>query len=160
MVKNEGGTGGTASIPGSVQPTPVYLPGTFHGQKSLEGYSPQGHKELDKTEPLSMTSFTYLFIFIFWLCWILVAVCGLSLVAQSKGCSLVVVHGHLIAVASLVAQHRLWTHGFQQLQHAGSVVVAHGLSCSTACGIFLDERLNQSPLHWQADSYPPCQQGS
>ena len=26
------------------QPTPVFLPGKFHGQKSLEGYSPWGHK--------------------------------------------------------------------------------------------------------------------
>ena len=32
------------------QPTPVLLPGECHGQRSLEGYSPQGHKELDMTE--------------------------------------------------------------------------------------------------------------
>ena len=32
------------------QPTPVFLPGESHGQRSLEGYSPQGHKELDMTE--------------------------------------------------------------------------------------------------------------
>ena len=30
--------------------TPVCLPGEFHGQRSLVGYSPQGHKELDTTE--------------------------------------------------------------------------------------------------------------
>ena len=29
------------------QPTPVFLLGKSHGQKSLEGYSPQGHKESD-----------------------------------------------------------------------------------------------------------------
>ena len=29
------------------QPTPVFLPGKSHGQRSLEGYSPCGHKELD-----------------------------------------------------------------------------------------------------------------
>ena len=34
------------------QPTPVFLPGEFHGQKSLVGYSPQGHKESDMTEQL------------------------------------------------------------------------------------------------------------
>ena len=28
------------------QPTPVSLSGKFHGQKSLEGYSPQGHKRV------------------------------------------------------------------------------------------------------------------
>ena len=32
------------------QPTPVFLPGKFHGQRSLVGYSPWGHTELDMTE--------------------------------------------------------------------------------------------------------------
>ena len=36
------------------QPTPVFLPGEFHGQKTLAGYSPQGHKELNPTEQLSL----------------------------------------------------------------------------------------------------------
>ena len=35
------------------QPTPVFLPGEFHGQGSLEGYSPWGRKELDMTERLN-----------------------------------------------------------------------------------------------------------
>ena len=34
------------------QPTPVFLPGKFHGQRSLVGYSPWGHKESDTTEQL------------------------------------------------------------------------------------------------------------
>ena len=33
---------------------------------------------------------------------------------------------------------------------------AGGLSCSVACGIFLDQGLNPCPLHWQADSYNHC----
>ena len=37
-------------------PTPILLPGESHGQKSLVGYSPRGHKESDTTEPLSMHS--------------------------------------------------------------------------------------------------------
>ena len=81
-----------------------------------------------------------------------------------RGLLFFVVHGLLIAVASLVAEHRLQAHGLQQLWHAGSVVVArrlqnagsvavaHGLSCSAACGIFLDQGSNPCPLHWQADS--------
>ena len=32
------------------QPTPVLLPGEFHGQRSLASYSPSGRKELDRTE--------------------------------------------------------------------------------------------------------------
>ena len=35
------------------QPTPVFLPGEFHGQRSLVDYSPRGHKELDTTERLT-----------------------------------------------------------------------------------------------------------
>ena len=35
------------------QPTPVFLPGESRGQRSLAGYSPWGHKELDVTEQLS-----------------------------------------------------------------------------------------------------------
>ena len=34
---------------------PVFLPGEFHGQRSLEGYSPRGRKELDRTEPLTLS---------------------------------------------------------------------------------------------------------
>ena len=30
--------------------TPVFLPGEFHGWRSLVGYSPWGHKELNTTE--------------------------------------------------------------------------------------------------------------
>ena len=33
-----------------LKPTPVFLPEKFHGLRSLVGYSPWGHKELDITE--------------------------------------------------------------------------------------------------------------
>ena len=36
----------------------------------------------------------------------------------------------------------------------GSAVVTQGLSCLSACGIFLDQGLNPCPLHWQVDSQP------
>ena len=45
-------------------------------------------------------------------------------------------------------------------RRAGSVIVAHGPSCSAACGIFPDQGSNPCPLHWQADSQPLCHQGS
>ena len=35
------------------QPTPAFLPGKSHGQRSPVGYSPWGLKELDMTERLS-----------------------------------------------------------------------------------------------------------
>ena len=37
------------------QLTPVFLPGKPHGQRSLAGYSPWGHKELDTTQWLTHT---------------------------------------------------------------------------------------------------------
>ena len=37
------------------QPTPVFLPGESHEQKSLAGYSPEGHKESDATEAAEHT---------------------------------------------------------------------------------------------------------
>ena len=37
------------------QPTPVFLPGKSHGQRSLVGYNPNGHKKLDTTEAIEHT---------------------------------------------------------------------------------------------------------
>ena len=45
-------------------------------------------------------------------------------------------------------------------RRAGSVIVAHGPSCSAACGIFPNQGLNPCALHWQADSQPLHHQGS
>ena len=42
--------------------------------------------------------------------------------------------------------------GARALGTWASVVVAHGLSCSAACGIFPDQGSNPCPLHWQEDS--------
>ena len=63
-----------------------------------------------------------------------------------QGILFIAVRGLLIALASLVAEH--------DSRHAGSVVVARGLSCSVACGIFPDQGSNPCPLHRQADSKP------
>ena len=56
-------------------------------------------------------------------------------------------HRLLTVVASPVAEHGL--KGMQAL-----VVVARGISCSEACGIFPDQGLNPCPLHWHVDSQP------
>ena len=49
--------GDLGSIPGLGrslgQPTLVFLPREFHGQRSLAGYSPWGRKEMDMTEQIS-----------------------------------------------------------------------------------------------------------
>ena len=35
---------------GNSNPTLVFLPGEFHGQRNMSGYSPRGRRELDMTE--------------------------------------------------------------------------------------------------------------
>ena len=47
---NVGDISDAGSITRSWQSTPVFLPGAFHGQRNLVGYSPQGHSESDTTE--------------------------------------------------------------------------------------------------------------
>ena len=81
--------------------------------------------------------------FFFWLYQVFVVAHGLSLVEASRGYS-VVVRGLVIAIASLVGDHGLWS--------TGSVVTVYQFSCSAICGIFPDQGLNPCPLHWQADS--------
>ena len=77
------------------------------------------------------------------------------------GSSLVVMCECVTAVTLLVQStaSRVW--GFSSCvswasEHRliGSVVMAHGPSCSTACGVFLSQELKPWPLHWQAGSLP------
>ena len=44
------------------QPTPAFLPGEFHEQRSLGGYSLWGHKESDTTEWLALSLFTFMIV--------------------------------------------------------------------------------------------------
>ena len=41
------------------QLTPVFFPGEFHGQRSLAGHSPQGLKESDTTEQLTLSLYAW-----------------------------------------------------------------------------------------------------
>ena len=73
-----------------------------------------------------------------------------------RGLLFVGVRGLLIAVASRCGARALGKRASVLvalgLYSAGSVVVAYGLSCSAACGIFLDQGSKPCPLHWQVDS--------
>ena len=63
MVKNRPAVQETQVNPGSGKfswrrkwlTAPVFLPGEFHGQKSLVGYSPRGCKDLDPIERLTLS---------------------------------------------------------------------------------------------------------
>ena len=79
------------------------------------------------------------------LCWVFVAVCGIYLAAESQGYCLVAVYNLLIVVASLLWSTASRCAGFSSWQRVGLVVVARGLSCPTACGIFPDQGSNHVP---------------
>ena len=79
--------------------------------------------------------FSHFLFFFFWLCWVFVAALRLSLVTESRGYSLLPCVG--FSLRWLLLLRCAWA----------SVVVAHGLSCSTACGIFPDQGSNPCPLH-------------
>ena len=121
--------------------------------------------------PTCAVTWVYIFIFLFFrIYFIFLAALGLRCCTRAfsscdeRGLLFVVLCVLLIAVASLAVEHGLQARGLQQLcrvdsvvvacelQSAGSVVVVHRLSCSTACGIFPDQGSNPCPLHWQADS--------
>ena len=119
-------------------------------------HRPWGH--VDKSQHCPLFYFIVIFYFLiyfyiyFWLCWVFISVRGLSLVAASGG------HSSSRCVGlSLSRPLLLWS---TSSRRAGSVVVAHGPSCSAACGIFPDQGSNPCTLHWQADSQPLGHQGS
>ena len=96
--------------------------------------------------------FICLFFFYLWLCWVFVSVQGFSPVAASGG------HSSSRCVGLSLSRPLLLRSTGSRC--AGSVIVAHGPSCSMACGIFPDQGSNPCPLHWQADSQPLRQQES
>ena len=85
-----------------------------------------------------------LFYIYFWLHWVSIAVHRLPLVSARGGFSLVAVCRLLLAMPSLVAEHRP--------QGAGLLGVAAWLSCPVTSGIFPDQGLNVCPLHQQVNS--------
>ena len=97
-------------------------------------------------------SFVYIYILFLAVLGLCCCVWAFSLVAARRGYSLLRCAGFSLRWLLLLRS--------TGSRHAGSVVVAHGLSCSTACGIFPDQGSNMCPLHWQADSQPLRHQGS
>ena len=97
--------------------------------------------------------FLKIYLLIDWLlCWVFVSVLGLSLAAASGGHSSSRCAGLSLSWPLLLRS--------TSSRRAGSAVVVHGPSCSTACGILPDQGSNPCPLHKQADSQPLRHQGS
>ena len=109
---------------------------------------------LANTYMLRVFNFSFFFNF----CFRVLVALGLHCCMQAfsscgeQGLLFVVVHGILIVIASTVAEHRLKGAWLQQRWRTAPVVVVHGLSCPSACGIFPDQGFNLCPQHWQVDS--------
>ena len=103
-------------------------------------------------------SFSYFFkinlflLIYFWLRWVFIAARGFSLVVVSGGYSSLRCAGFPLRWLLLLWNTGSRHMGFSSCGAWASLVVAHGLSCSAACGIFPDQGSNLCPLHWQADS--------
>jgi len=50
------------TLPLEQLPTPVFLPGEFHGQRGLEGYNPWSCKESDTANGLTLSLINLLFL--------------------------------------------------------------------------------------------------
>ena len=87
-----------------------------------------------------------------WLCWVFISVRGPSPVVASGG--------HSSSRCAGLSPSRPLPLRSTGCRRAGSAIVAHGPSCSAACGILPDQGSNPCPLHWQADSQPLRHQGS
>ena len=143
--------------------TPVHRKGKAAGGASSEECESRGRHGANREGLVLFPLKKIILLIYFWMCWGFVV--GLFSSCGKWGLLLVEVRGLLTAVASLVTEHGLW--GTQasvvvtpELCTTDSIVVAQGLSCSSACGIFLAQRSNPCLLHWQADSLPLSHQGS
>ena len=94
----------------------------------------QGHPAMQIHTDIAYPFFKKKVCMYFGLSWVFLLCLGFSLASLS-----VAVCGLLIVVASLVVP---------RLKSTGSAVMKHGLSCSMARGIFLDQGSNPYPLHW------------
>ena len=98
-------------------------------------------------------AFVFVFFKFVYFClhWVLVAVSGLFS-SCAKVCSSLICTGFSMQWRLLLQSTGSKVCRLQQLWHTGSGVAAYGFSCPEACGIFLDQGSNPSPLHRHVDS--------
>ena len=109
------------------------------------------------TLPTPTLYLSFLFV-CFWLGWVFVAVCSLSLVVVSGICSPGACRGFSLRWRPLLWSTSSRARGLQELRLLRSCRT--WLSCPIACGITLDQGSNPYPLHCKVDSQPLDRQGS
>ena len=107
------------------QPTPVFVPGKSHGQRSLAGYSSWDCKELDTTEQLSTTTtsvYIYTHIHSFKR-WVLMAAKSLASIAINRMTGHMILGNFLSAFCALAVSFVKW----EYLQYLISHMEPHEL---------------------------------
>ena len=106
---------------------------------------------LGSVEPLLPSSFYFIY---FWLCWVFLAVGGLSLFAGSRGYSLIVGTQFLIAVASFCCG--VWAPGHVGFSSfdPGLVALRHVESSWTRDRTHVPSTLRQTANHWTTREVP------
>ena len=146
------------------QPRLVFSPGESHGQGSLVGYSPCGHKESDTTEGQTVLG---------------LPCCPeepggllLSMVLQRVRHTRVIEDGAgssslprgfppvELSSGSFSLHCGAWAPRFDGVSCCGAGLWARGLSICGQRGIFSQQGRNPRPLRWRLDSYPPSHQGN
>ena len=117
------------------QPTPVLFPGKSHGQRSLAGYSPWSHKELDTTEQLN-TQITWKFSL------------KLTVAMEVK-----------VKIAQLVMSNFLHPHGLYSPWNSPGQNTGMG-SLSLLQGIFPTQGSNPGLLYYRRNLYQLSHEGS
>ena len=88
-----------------------------------------------------------LFIYLFWLCWVFVSCEGFLQLRQAGATLHRGAGGYSSSRCAGLSPSRPLPLLGTGSRRAGSAVVAHGPSCSVACGIFPDQGSNPCPLH-------------
>ena len=105
---------------------------------------------MDFSRQESWSGLPTFYFFFFWLDWVFLALCGLSLVAVGGG-------GWAATLCCASQTSHCGDFSYCRAQtlgmgFTGSVFVVHRLNCLVACGIFLEQESNPCPLLMQADS--------
>ena len=118
---------GEWGLGGMLSPGLQYLSSLSSLPGKLDVYLPSFPCSPRLSSSLSSSSHSYFNLFLnLWLLWVFTVSCGLSLVAESQGCSLAVVHSLLLAGASLIEGHRLSAHGLHSC----------GIGAQLLCGMW------------------------
>ena len=133
------------------------IPKWFYCMKGNSSFKKRCHYSLNNLHYLFILINLFYFIYLIFGCVGSSLLCaGFSLVAASGSYSSLQCTGFSLWWLLLLGVWALSTRASvvvaRGLQSAGSVVVVHRLSCSTARGIFPDQGSNLCLLHWQADS--------